>query len=159
LFSCAETKKGDLLMQSPYPVNQQPDAEQFPPEVYPLAAAYQMGVPLDEHVYPTYATSCLISGVVGLLCIGGLVAGVSGLTYFVVSLHLLPTPFVKSTVFEWLVAALIGLAVLLEESSFPPISCGTACSEGRRRRGVIAFAGPNWSMPVRMACCGWTEAK
>jgi hypothetical protein len=99
-------------MQSPDPVNQQANAGQFPPEVYQLAAAYQMGVPLEEHVYPTDVTSCLIYAVVGLLCIGCLLAGVYGLTGFVVSSHLLPTPFVKSAVFGWLVLALIGLAVI-----------------------------------------------
>jgi hypothetical protein len=99
-------------MQSPDPVNQPPDAGQFPPEVYQLAATYQMGVPLEEHVYSTDMTSCLMTAVVGLLCIGGLGAGVSGLTGFVVSSHLLPTPFVKSLAFAWLVVALLGLAVL-----------------------------------------------
>jgi hypothetical protein len=99
-------------MQSPDPVNQPPDAGQFPPEVYQLAATYQMGVPLEEHVYSTDMTSCLMTAVVGLLCIGCLGAGVSGLTGFVVSSHLLPTPFVKSLAFAWLVVALLGLAVL-----------------------------------------------
>jgi hypothetical protein len=105
-------QKGDFLVHSPDPVNQQPNAGQFPPEVYQLAATYQMGIPLEEHVYPTDVTSCLISAVVGLLCIGCLVAGAYVLTNFVVSSHLLPTPFVKSAAFGWLVLALIGLAVI-----------------------------------------------
>jgi hypothetical protein len=112
LVLASEAKKGHILVQSPDPVNQQPSAGQFPPEVYQLAATYQMGVPLEEYVYPTDVTSCLMYAVAGVLCIGCLVAGVYGLTTFVVSSQLLPTPFVKSAVFGWLVLALIGLAVI-----------------------------------------------
>src|SRR5260370_17566251 len=112
LLAIAAANKGRLLMQLPDPVNQQSNAGQFPSEVYPLAATYQMGVPLEEHVYPTDVTSCLMTAVVGLLCIGCLLAGVYGLTGFGVSSHLLPTPFVKSTAFGGLVGAPIGLAVL-----------------------------------------------
>jgi hypothetical protein len=99
-------------MPSPSPFEEPPNAGPFPEEVYPLAANVGMGIPLEEHVYPSGAASCLMTTVVSLLCIGGLLAGVYALTTFVVSSQLLPTPFLSSTAFGGLVLGLMGLAVL-----------------------------------------------
>ncbi len=51
----------------------------LPPEVSPLAAAWQMGTPLEEHVYGGSGGGCLLSFVTTTLLLGAFLALTSAL--------------------------------------------------------------------------------